>query len=241
MHDSATAPDPHPLDNPGHGSLVGAHAHLAVRRGRALAYELEISPFTALPDDPDAADWAHLAEIVQDTGRPEASIFGLATPMPPGWSTLFSVECAQLVGTDVVGAPDPEAVRLTVADVPEMLDLVARTRPGPFQPGTIHLGTYLGIRRQGRLVAMAGERMHPPGHTEISAVCTDPEARGQGLGSRLIRAVAHGILERGETPYLHAVTSNQAALRLYVSLGFVVRRQITIAGYSPPASAPSTS
>jgi hypothetical protein len=82
--------------------------------------------------------------------------------------------------------PRPNAADLVVlgaVDVPEMLDLVARTRPGPFEPETYRLGTYLGVRRAGWLVAMAGERLHPPGYTEISAVCTDPGVRGQGLAS----------------------------------------------------------
>jgi predicted GNAT family acetyltransferase len=115
-------------------------------------------------------------------------------------------------------------VLLGAADVPEMLDLVARTRPGPFLPRTVELGTYLGIRRQGALVAMAGERLHPPGWTEISAVCTDPDHRGQGLAARLVLAVAAGIKDRGETPFLHTSAGNANAIRLYESLGFRLRR-----------------
>ena len=110
----------------------------------------------------------------------------------------------QMAGTGMTGVADPEAVALTETDVPEMLDLVERAQPGPFRKRTIELGRYLGIRRAGRLVAMAGERLRLPGWTEVSAVCTDPEFRGQGLGARLTLAVAAGILERGELPFLHA-------------------------------------
>jgi ribosomal protein S18 acetylase RimI-like enzyme len=116
--------------------------------------------------------------------------------------------------------PRPNAADLVVlgaVDVPEMLDLVARTRPGPFEPETYRLGTYLGVRRAGWLVAMAGERLHPPGYTEISAVCTDPGVRGQGLASTLVRAVAHNIRERGEIPFMHAAATNVNAIRLYLS------------------------
>jgi predicted GNAT family acetyltransferase len=91
------------------------------------------------------------------------------------------------------------------------------------------LGTYLGIRRNGVLVAMAGERLHPPGWTEISAVCTDAAHRGQGLAGRLMQAVAAGIVERGERPFLHALASNTNAVRLYAALGFELRRTITFA------------
>jgi predicted GNAT family acetyltransferase len=106
-----------------------------------------------------------------------------------------------------------------------MLDLVRRTRPGPFEKRTYLLGGYLGIRRGGALVAMAGERMHPPGWTEISAVCTDPAQRGQGLAARLTLAVAAGIRDRGDVPFLHTGADNAPAIRLYEVLGFTLRRE----------------
>ena len=123
-----------------------------------------------------------------------------------------------------------------------MLDLTGRTKPGPFLPRTVELGGYLGIRRAGRLVAMAGERFRPPGYTEISAVCTDQEWRGHGFASRLTRAVAAAIVARGETPFLHAVATNVNAIRLYKSLGFSYRRDMLfIAAKSPQVtSAPTT-
>jgi predicted GNAT family acetyltransferase len=141
----------------------------------------------------------------------------------------------QLVDVALRSAPDPEAVRLTAADVPEMLDLVRRTEPGPFRPRTVELGTYLGLRRDGALIAMAGERMHPPGWTEISAVCTDPAFRRQGLATRLVRAVAAGIRARGETPFLHTGAGNTTAIRLYESIGFTVHRYLTFGRYRAPA------
>jgi predicted GNAT family acetyltransferase len=115
-------------------------------------------------------------------------------------------------------------VRLGPADVPEMLDLTARTRPGPFLPRTYELGAYLGIRRDGALVAMAGERLKPPGWTEISAVCTDDAWRGHGFASALIRVLVAGIRARGETAFLHAVATNTGAIRLYEAMGFELRR-----------------
>jgi predicted GNAT family acetyltransferase len=147
----------------------------------------------------------------------------------------FHLEGVQLVDDGLAAAPDPEAVRLGPADVPEMLALTERTRPGPFLPRTVEMGVYLGIRREGALVAMAGERLHPPGWTEISAVCTDDAHRGQGLGTRLILAVAHGIRERGETPFLHAAADNTNAIRLYEALGFRLRRRATFLAARVPA------
>jgi predicted GNAT family acetyltransferase len=124
-----------------------------------------------------------------------------------------------------------------------MLDLVARTRPGPFLPRTIELGTYLGIRRGGALVAMAGERLRPPGWTEISAVCTDPAHQGQGLATRLVHAIAAVIRDRGETPFLHASADNTGAISLYESLGFRLRRTLDFCALTlpEPAGEPSAS
>ncbi|MBL1106438.1 GNAT family N-acetyltransferase [Streptomyces sp. 5-8] len=214
---------PHVLDNPARAALTGPHAHFAERRGRVLRYPVDVSPWLALPDEPDEQDWADLAALAGPGA--DAPLPGFCGEVPADWEITFRVEGVQLVDDGLAAAPDAEAVRLGPADVPDMLDLVARTRPGPFLPRTVELGTYLGIRRGGALVAMAGERLHPPGWTEISAVCTDPAFRGEGLATRLIRAVAHGIRERGETPFLHTGAANTGAVRLYESLGFRLRRR----------------
>jgi len=149
---------------------------------------------------------------------------GIQTPPPAGWEVEFMGKGVQMTGDSVAGISDPEARLLGPADVPEMLDLTRRTKPGPFLARTVEMGTYLGIRRDGALVAMAGERLHPPGWTEISAVCTDAAWRGQGLASRLVLAVAAGIRARSETPFLHAAASNVNAIRLYEELGFRLRK-----------------
>jgi ribosomal protein S18 acetylase RimI-like enzyme len=218
-----TAVDDGVLDNPVWAALVGPHAHFAEANGRAARYPVDVSPFLALSDEADERAWADVRGLVGPGGR-----IGLAGPHlrpPEDWAVDWRVEGVQLTGDGVVGAADAEAEVLGSADVPEMLDLVARTEPGPFRPRTIEMGRYLGIRRDGALVAMAGERLRPPGWTEVSAVCTDPAYRGQGLAGRLVRAVAAGIEARGERPFLHAAADNTGALRLYHALGFRLRRK----------------
>src|ERR1700677_3065993 len=118
---------------------------------------------------------------------------------------------------------------LTKADVPEMLALTKLTEPGPFLPRTIELGAYLGVYDAGSLVAMAGERLHLTGFTEISAVCTHPQYRGRGYGIALLSALISRITQRGETPILHVRTENLTAVRLYEKLGFHVRAQLHLA------------
>ncbi|MER6348862.1 GNAT family N-acetyltransferase [Streptomyces sp. NPDC001595] len=212
----------HVLDHPARAALTGPHAHFAEAHGRILRYPVDVTPWLALPEDPDARDWADLAALAGPGG--EVPLLGHRGRVPDDWEITFRMEGVQYVDAGLAAAPDPEAVRLGPADIPEMLDLVARTRPGPFLPRTMELGTYLGIRRGGALVAMAGERLRPPGWTEISAVCTDPAVRGEGLASRLILAVAHGIRERGDTAFLHTGADNVHAIRLYETLGFRLRR-----------------
>lgn len=224
----------HPLDNPVRGSLLHAHAHLADRLGSALRYQPEVAPFVALPDEPDGQTWRDTAALLgAGTVAPVACF---ATRPPDAWQIVSDIPCVQMVDDGVDAAPDDEAIQLGRADVPAMLALVAQTRPGPFRPRTIELGHYLGIRRGGVLVAMAGERMRPPGWTEISAVCTAGTHRGQGLATRLLRAVAHVIRERGEVPFLHAAAANTTAIRLYRSLGFRLRARPAFVGIQVPAA-----
>ena len=123
---------------------------------------------------------------------------------------------------------------LAPADVADMTALVELTRPGPFWPRSIALGAFYGVRENGFLMAMAGERLRPPGWTEISSVCTHPQARGRGLAARLVAAAANRILARGERPFLHVAADNTDAIRLYERLGFAVRRPVRFHGYRVP-------
>lgn len=224
-----------PLDNPVWASLTGPHRAFAETApgGLAARYLPAANPFAALADPADPAAWADLAALI----GPGETVWltGLPTP-PPGWATVLEVPGVQLDGRAVRGEAAPEAVRLGPDDVAEMTALVELAQPGPFLPRTVELGTYLGIRHEGRLVAMAGERMQPPGWTEISAVCTHPDHRGKGLAGRLVRAVVAEVLERGNAPFLHAAAENTHAIRLYESMGFTLRREPVFIGLRTPGA-----
>ena len=224
--------DYRPLDNPARASLLGPHAHFAEGFGDVLRYPADVSVFVALPDEPDEATWRNVATLLGPGAV--VPVAGFQGTVPAHWETVMNGAGVQLVDDGIAAAPDPEAVRLGPDDVPEILALVEQTKPGPFLKRTVELGTYLGIRRGGELVAMAGERLHPPGWTEISAVCTADSHRGQGLATRLVLAVADGIRARGETPFLHASAGNTNAIRLYRSLGFRLRREVTFLGVRVP-------
>ena len=226
------------LDNAVWYALHGAHAHLAESTGRAARYPAAVSVFGAI-DAFDDASWADLAAL--DAPGPTAVLFRGDVPAPPpGWKVAFGGEGNQMVLDELVPAPVPKARRLGADDVEQMLDLVARTRPGPFGPRTIELGAYHGVFDGDRLVAMAGERLRVPGFTEVSAVCTAPEARGRGLASGLTTLVAHDILERGEVPFLHHAHDNHDARRVYERLGFRYRRHVTFVSFRSDTSAHAT-
>ncbi|MEV5886852.1 GNAT family N-acetyltransferase [Streptomyces sp. NPDC052020] len=226
------------LDDPVGQSLGGPHAHLARRLGGAATYRTDVATFSAVPVQPEARDWADLAALLGPGAF--ADMFSCPACPPPGWEPVFSLAGRQLIwsGGPLPGRrgdePDSDMVVLGEDDVPEMLDLVARTEPGPFWSRTHELGTYLGVKVDGTLVAMAGERLRPPGWTEISAVCTAPEARGQGHAARLVRTLAARILERGDRPFLHVAEANTGAIALYERLGFRTRRQMTFRGFRTP-------
>ncbi|QKZ19103.1 GNAT family N-acetyltransferase [Streptomyces chartreusis] len=237
-HASSPSPtEPHILDNAAWAALTGPHAHLAERVGRAARYPRDVSPFTALEDPTDPRAWDDLASLVgPGTVTPATAV----RTVPDGWEIEDSGEGVQMVDTALYAEPAPEAIPLGPADIPEILGLIALTQPGPFLPRTIELGTYLGIKEDGQLIALAGERLRLPGWTEISAVCTHPDHRGRGLATRLVRAVAAGIRARGDTPFLHAAVSNTHAIRLYESLGFTVRRRTRFVLVRTPGRQPET-
>lgn len=222
------------LDNPTWYALTGPHARFAESFGVARRYNRDISIFAGLPDERDARAWSDLATLVGPGA--EVLIAGADVQPPPQWELVGSGMGVQMIDVAVDAAPDEEAVVLGAEDATEMAELVERAKPGPWRPRTYELGTYLGIRRDGHLVAMAGERLHPPGWTEISAVSTDENHRGQGLAGRLVRAVAHNIRARGDKVLLHAALTNANAIRLYEKLGFEVRTQTTFAAYRSPTS-----
>ncbi len=231
------------LANPVTASLLGAHAHLGRQLGQAATYLPGVSTFCALPAEPCAQDWSDLAKLLGPGGF--ADMFSSPALPPPGWEPVFVLEGRQMLWRDSrplddrlpasgAAADAPAVAELGPDDVPEMLDLVERAQPGPFGPRTRELGTYLGIRERGRLVAMAGERLRPPGFTEISAVCTAPEARGRGHAARLVRALADRILARGDHPFLHVAEANTGAIALYERLGFASHQKVTFRGFRTP-------
>lgn len=214
------------LDNVVWHALRGPQAHVAEwdEAGRAGRFDPGVSVFSAV-ERLDEASWKAQADLVGPAGA--TLLFRDEVPEPPaGWQEVFRGPTWQLTAGDVGPAEEVGIERLGEDDAEEMLDLARLTEPGPFLLRTPELGTYVGIRQEGRLVAMAGERLKTPGFTEISGVCTHPDARRRGYGTALTRWITNDIRERGGEAFLHVLASNENALRLYEAIGFERRRSV---------------
>jgi ribosomal protein S18 acetylase RimI-like enzyme len=213
------------LDNAVWHSLSGTHREFAEIAASAGRYQPDVSVFAALDDDGEAG-WQDLAKLIGDG---TAALFRPDPPdSPAGWKELGGGVGNQMVLADLVPADVPPGVReLGPDDAREMLALVELTRPGPFALRTVELGGYVGVFDGSTLIAIAGQRLAPPGYREISAVCTHPDFRGRGLAAGLTTLVAQRILERGERPFLHHAADNHAARRVYEALGFRFHQEVT--------------
>jgi predicted GNAT family acetyltransferase len=209
------------LDRPVWSALTSGHRALAECTALARRYPTAIAPFAAVSDDTDAA-WSELAELAKDDVAAivsQAPLDGIR-----GLDVQFSAVIRQMVAASVVQEVEDITVEtLGRGDIPAMLELTALTKPGPFLPRTHELGRYIGIREGHRLAAMAGERMHLDGFTEISAVCVHPDYRGRGYAQMLMRILMKAIVGRGEMPILHVLDDNHGAILLYERLGFISR------------------
>lgn len=220
------------LDNPIWNSLLTEHSSLAISNHLARRFPSAIGPLSGIPHQ-SPENYESLRALAGPGGM--VVLFCTETPAPPpGWALIRGGLLTQMTCED----PQPARMELTrgevfrpltAADVPEMVALAELTEPGPFRDRTRDLGAFFGIFAAGRLVAMAGERLHLPHHVEVSAVCTHPDARGRGYARMLIAAVMDEIRQRDKIPFLHSFADNHPAIRVYESLGFTERRTFELA------------
>lgn len=213
----------HPLDNVVWTALTTRQANLAESFDQARRFAPEVSTIAGFLE-PTPRGYDSLAALLSPGQTVNLALDAPYQPRP-GWKLIFGTPMPQMVyeGTSVPpshSSSDPEIIELSAADVPEMMELTVLTKPGPFSKRTHEMGTYLGIRSHGKLIAMAGERMRVPGHTEVSAVCTHPDHTGHGYARILTTEVMRRILTRGETPFLHVREDNVRAIEIYHRLGF---------------------
>ena len=218
----------HVLDRPIWSAHTTRHQALAEGGGLARRYRPSIVPFAATAAD-DADSLRALARLLP-AGETAVLVQADEIVLPREISAVSTATLVQMIAEQPMPAASDGRIRqLTKDDATEMLALASLTKPGPFTLEALSLGEFWGIRIDGRLAAMAGERMKQPGYSELSGVCTHPDFRGEGLARLLSVFVAGRIVARGEVPYLHAYDSNAAAIGLYESIGFRLRSRMNMA------------
>ena len=222
------------LDNPIWSSLNTRHARFAEANGSARRYRSEIGPLSGVRQ-PSRDAFAELAALLAE-GDLAVLFLHDRGDFPAGWDVVRDGTLVQMV---CPAQPEKSElaeriVRLGPEDVSEMVALAKLTEPGPFREGTPTLGGFVGIRLDGRLAAMAGQRLSPSGFTEVSAVCTHPDFRGRGFARALVAAVARNIFDAGDVPFLTSFEANAGAIRVYEQVGFAIRRRFELAVVKPP-------
>jgi len=218
----------HVLDNAAWHALTGRQQRFALGEGTFRLFRPEFSPIAAI--DPVAPESLRALVAWLAPGAGVGLVTAARMPPPPATATVASTgPLLQMLAEDAREVPaSAELAIMGENDVDDIQELVALTRPGPFAARTAELGRFLGIRVDGRLAAIAGERLWLDGFTEVSAVCTHPEHRRKGYAAMLVSAAARSILARGERPFLHVLPDNAAAIAAYTALGFAPRRTMRL-------------
>ncbi|WP_129717311.1 GNAT family N-acetyltransferase [Pedobacter sp. SYP-B3415] len=213
------------LDNPAWAALNGPQALFAVGNGCAVRYSRELLPFAALAE-PTHTCISALMELTEPGEH--MYLIGDLPELPPDWQLLSSLPCTQmLLGSMPANVHSEVPELLGPEDAAEMFELVNLVQPGYFAAGTGLLGCYYGIRHSGKLIALAGERMRLPGYVELSAIVTRPGFTGRGYARTLISKLCGVHSRQRLQSCLHVAHSNQRAIGIYESMGFVRRREIT--------------
>ena len=212
------------LDNPAWSALTTVHAPFAQGAREAKRYLPEVLPFVGF----SVAGNANGLDPFIAAGE-TFFIIGSRPPLPAHWTVELELPCAQLLAPENLHCMPQATEEITLlhdSDKAEMYTLINSIQPGYYHPDTPQLGDYCGIRRDGRLIAMAGERMRITGFSELSAICTHPDYIGHGYAQQLIAWLCRRQHAAGITSFLHVSLGNERALRLYIHLGFRHRREI---------------
>jgi len=216
------------LDNPIWYSLNNAHKKFAIGGDSARCYPPEVFRGVGLKENTEEA----LAELATIPTQHRLIIMNFPEVEQYGWKIILQIPTLQMIYDKPLSKPEHEIEihALTQEDVPEMLALIELAKPGPFGERTIEMGSYIGIRQNNQLVAMAGSRIFTPHYREISAVCTHPDYRGKGYASLLIQLLTYQFQQEGIIPFLHVMASNENAIRLYEKLGFELHQEVSMIG-----------
>ncbi len=218
-----------PLLDPVRNALNSVHAHFAVGQAPARRYPSEVAPFAVIDDmsKPTLSVLEALlapGEQVYIFNEPPKKMNGLSLGPPLHTFQMLAAEDPELE----IGESEAQPVLLTSGDAGEMFDLITLAFPGFFRRRTHEMGTYYGIRVDGKLVAMAGERLCLTGYREISGVCTHPSHTGKGYARTLMTRLMQDHAAAGVKSFLHVGKANTRAATIYEQMRFRVLRSIAL-------------
>jgi ribosomal protein S18 acetylase RimI-like enzyme len=217
------------LVDPARHALNSVQAHFAIGYAPARRYPAEVAPFAVI-DDFSEATLLRLEALLAP--KEQAYIFREPPARMKGLAVGSPLHTSQMLGPELVGVAGSEGednpMLMTAADAGAMFELITLAFPGFYQPRTYEMGTYYGIRVDGQLVAMAGERLCMTGYREISGVCTHPEHVGKGYARMLMTRLLRDHAAAGVESFLHVGKANTRAAAIYERMGFRVARSAVL-------------
>lgn len=212
------------LDNPAWHALTETHACFALGTDNLKHYDPAIVLFAGYN-----VEEQNITQQFDQVFKKGDSIFLFDDfpALPNNYGIETVVQCVQMVCEKPVSEKITEnLVQLGKINWDEMYVLVSEVFPGYYLPNTPLMGDYFGIFKEGKLVAMAGERLRMHGLTEISAVVTHPHYQGRKYAQQLVMHLNNKNLQAGCIPFLHTGANNERAIKIYELLGYKKRRII---------------
>ncbi|HEU5066836.1 MAG TPA: GNAT family N-acetyltransferase, partial [Sphingomicrobium sp.] len=118
-----------PLNRPIWTALTTRQAEFAVRGPLAVRYQSDVEPFAAVERDTKESLEA-LAQLLKP-GDTHILLQAEPSPLPDEVQLIDKAAGVQMVAARSIAAPKPpDAIRLSDADSPEMVELAELTRPG---------------------------------------------------------------------------------------------------------------
>lgn len=118
-----------------------------------------------------------------------------------------------------------EVLPLTETHLDELQALYRVSYPdNSFDPRMLQTGHFYGIRRDNKLVSVAGVHVYSPRYKVgvVGNVTTHPAYRGKGLGTAVCARLCHELLHTVEHIGLNVKADNVPAIASYKKLGFEV-------------------
>src|SRR4030095_2744523 len=212
------------LDNPVWYSLKETHKEFAIDGGNICFYNPDYCPFGGF------VEGNRIEETIDKYAKLVSKFYvvGSRPKINGGIEMINELVCEQMLLDDNINIELTEdIVQLNSKYENELFNLVNLVQPGYFMKRTSAMGSYYGIFKDQKLVAVTGERMKMHEFTEVSAVVTHPDHIGKGYAKQLIAVTTNKIFSENKQPYLHVSETNEGAIALYRKLGFKTRRKIS--------------